>query len=125
MKKMISIATLMVMVLLTLTGCSQNTRETVTLEGTVVSCERGTLHKNTAYSTQATMAMMDGDYTKSTMYSALADATGYYDYEITVDLGDEFQKIVRISQYEIGSTIYVEKVTTYNENNELIQTQYK
>lgn len=125
MKKMITMATVLVILLLTLTGCSKNTSETVTLEATVVSCEAGTLHENTAFSSQATTALINGDYTNYTMYSTLADATGYYDYKITVDLGNEFQTIVRSNRYEVGSKIYVEKVTTYNENNELIKTEYK
>mgnify|MGYP001056561101 CR=1 FL=1 len=123
MKKLISL--LVVVMVLALTGCSKNITETVTLEATVVSCEKGSLHQNTTYSSQATTALINGDYTNYTLYSTLATSTGYYDYKITVSIGDEFQTVVRNNSYEVGNTIYVEKITTYNESNELIKTVYR
>lgn len=125
MKKMISMVTVVMMLLFTLTGCSKNTTETVTLEATVVSCEEGTYHTNSTYSSTATMHLANGDYAQYNMYNTLANATGYYDYDITVSIGDEFHTIVRDKTYALGSTIYVEKVMTYNEDNQLIKTTYR
>ena len=71
------------------------------------------------------MHLVNGDLLNYTLYSSLADATGYYDYDITVEIEGEYQIIVRDTPYDVGSKIYVKKIMTYNESKELIDIDYK
>lgn len=125
MKKTLCIIFVAMMFVLSLTGCSNNTTEEVVLEATVKSCEKGTFHEDSSYSGVATMHLVNGDLLNYSIYSTLADATGYYDYNITVEIEGEYQIIVRDTSYEVGSKIYVTKVMTYNESKELIDIDYR
>ncbi len=122
MKKIIL---MLIVMMLLLTGCSKNTAKSVVLDATVVSCEEGNYHRNASYSSIANMYLVNGNYAQYNIYSALANATGYYDYNITFSIGDEYQIVVRNEKYEVGSTIYVEKIYIYNESDELIKIIYK
>ena len=125
MKKTLCIIFVTIIFVLSLTGCANNTTEEVVLEATVMSCEKGTFHEDSSYSGIATMKFIDGDLLNYALYSTLADANGYYDYNITVDIGGEYQIIVKDTPYDVGSKIYVKKVMTYNEANELIDVDYR
>lgn len=125
MKKTFCMFLVAMLFALTLTGCSKNTTEEVVLEATVMSCEMGTFHEDSSFSGVATMHLVNGDLLNYTIYSTLADATGYYDYNITVDIDGEYQTITRDNTYEVGSKIYVTKTMTYDENNNPIKISYR
>lgn len=49
----------------------------------------------------------------------------YCNYSVVVSLGDELQIVRRNNLPEINDKIYVEKIMTYNESKELINTEYR
>lgn len=128
MKKNTSIVILVCLFAAILIGCEkeQYTYSQTEFDADVVSCEESTFHPNTTYITLANMYLGQNNYALWSMYMTLANATGQYDYNVTVDIDGNNYTVIRSQQYQIGQKVRVIKIETYKINSDqLISISYK
>ena len=122
MKKYIAIILVMSFAIL-LTGCTSYSYEEYDVICEVKACDEGTFVPNAAYIALATKSLVDGDITKWSMYSNLANATGKYEYNVTVIIEGKEYIVTRNEFYEVGAEIIINKKCSYADGT-LIEIQY-
>lgn len=124
MKKLFMLVAVVLMVV-TLTACAEPvTTNRTEIDAVVVKCEEGKFVPNPMYVTLATKAMASGDPTKYMLYNSLAKSTGTQKYDIIVKIGEETFVVERDQEYEVGITITILQVDTY-QGEKLITTEYE
>jgi len=124
MKKFFALGMLIFLFVFVLTGCGNYSYKETKIETTVIQCEKGNYNKNAAYNATANMYVAQGKHAQAAMYKALANANGYYNYNITVNIEGKKYIIVRLEQYEVNECIVITKVDTYKDS-QLVKTEYK
>ena len=115
MRKTTLIIILIIVMMLSMTACAEISYETKTIEATVVSCKEGTFFPEENYLAQANICLAFKKLEMYAYYKALADEHGHYDYHITISYNDVETVIVRLDQYEVGSTISLEATLEYSD----------
>ena len=123
MKRIVSILFVVVMLfsLISLTGCSNTTSETETIEVMVVSCEKGRFVNNASYVAMANTALVNKQTAMYSTYMSLARSTGKqkYDVHFVVD-GVEYD-VERDEKINNNTKIKVEKTTVYDEDGQIVK----
>ena len=126
MRKFASIGILAILFVLVLTDFGEKySYEQTKLEAVVIQCEEGTYHPNASYIATANMYLAQKNYGLWSMYMSLANANGAYDYNVTVDIDGNNYTVVREVQYEVGKYITITMVNTFNEDLQLVNTEYQ
>lgn len=112
MKKNILSATLIILVIAMLTGCTVAIVDENKISVTVTSCTENEFHPHTAYQAMALAALEKQSATLYKYYSKLAQAHGTYDYIITFEVDGVTYSVLRNESYEVGSEIMVTQVVT-------------
>lgn len=98
---------------LMLTACAEYSYEEKTIEATVIACEEGTFFPEENYLAQANICLAFDKPEAYAYYMALANKHGHYDYHITISYNGVEAVIVRLDQYENGSTISLNATLEY------------
>lgn len=125
MRKYVTLGIFVILFVFILTGCEENSYKETEIQTAVIQCEEGTYHPNASYEAIARMYFSQGKYAMSNVYKNLAKANGKYDYDIAISIEGKKYTVVRSEQYEVGQTISVTKVETYDKDSKLIKTEYK
>lgn len=123
MKKTYTLILTFLFVLL-LAGCTKTSYEETEIETTVIQCDEGTYQPNESYIALANTYLAQGNVALYSSYIALANNNGYYSYNITININDVDYVIERSEPYEVGQSIIVTKVETF-EDSTLVKTEYK
>lgn len=122
-KYFIGIVTMLVIFIFS--GCSLFYEyEETEFEATVLECEKGKHISNSYYDYNANNSLMNNDFSGYHSNKYLAEATGDYEYKITVCIDGENYTVTRYKPYEIGDTITITKVDTYLDQ-EFVTCEYK
>ncbi len=125
MKKYMALGIMSLLFVFMLVGCGKNyTYEETEFETVVIECEEGTYHQNASYLVMANTYLAQQNYGLWSTYVNLANATGKYDYKITISIDEDNYTVIREDQYEVGQYVTVIKVNTYLDS-QLIKTEYK
>lgn len=123
MKRIVSTLFVVVMLfsVISLTGCSNTTSETETIEVAVVRCEEGRFVNNAAYVSMANSAMIRKQYAQYSTYMALARSTGKQKYDVYFVVDGVEYDVERNDKVAINTTIEVEKTTVYDEDGQIVK----
>lgn len=122
-KNIVTLGIIVLLFVFVATGCAVAEVKETKCEATVVECVEGNFIKNPTYTSLATAALLKKDYSKAALYNNLAQSTGWYEYEVTVNVeGKEIVLDLR-NEYEVGETITITRVDTYVDG-ELTETTY-
>ena len=109
-----------------LTSCiEQFTYEQTTADAVVLRCERGTFRRNAYYANLANMYLMQNNLGQWNIYRNLAQSTGKYDYQVTVEIDGEEQTVVREDALEVGQNVEITVTKTYDEAGQLVSVEYQ
>lgn len=100
---------------LMLSACAEYSYEDKTIEATVVACEEGTFFPEENYLAQANISLAFDKPEAYAYFMALANENGHYDYHITISYDGVEAIVVRLDQYEIGSTITLDARLEYSD----------
>ena len=126
MKKYVTLGIVAILFVFMLTGCGEKySYEKTEFETIVIQCEKGEFHPDESYLTTADIYLAHGNYTLWSMYTDWANANGTYDYNVTINIDENNYTVIREDQYEIGQSITIIKINTYNMDSQLINTEYK
>ena len=118
MRKTTLIIILIIAMMLSMTACAEISYETKTIEATVISCEEGTFFPEENYLAQANICLAFKKLEVS-VYRCEADCWDHFSYReedvLTISYNDVETVIVRLDQYEIGSTISLEATLEYSD----------
>ncbi len=123
MKKLIAV--LLMITMISLVGCSSKKHQYVDVYGIVIDCSQGAFRFNQVYYSMANAALCNKDYAQYSTFYSLAVANGYYEYRITVQIGEITVYVTRNSPYQFGDVIAVTQVKTFTEDNQLISIEYR
>lgn len=126
MKKYVTLGIVAILFVFMLTGCGEKySYEETEFETIVIQCEKGAFHPNASYLATANMYLAQGNYGLWSMYTSLANTNGTYDYNVTINIDGNNYTVIREDQYEIGQSITIIKINTYDMDSQLINTEYK
>lgn len=126
MKKYVALGIVAILFVFMLTGCGEKySYEKTEFEATVIQCEKGAFHPNASYLASANAYLAQENYGLWSMYLNLANANGTYDYNVTINIDENNYIVIREEQYEIGQSIIITKINTYDMDSQLVNTEYK